>query len=239
MRPGGAPGWFARVREVLRSDDDPTPRERLDDRPDAASRAGVAIVLATVVLFSLLSVVAGGFVDLPLAGLAPLGVLCMLAVAAGSPAARHVSLLCLFTAAAYRMRGFGPHPFPLVSALVGYGVVVMITPTLRGRPGARGVRIAMREAPAARQTTQSIRMHAAPCKFKQVGNVKKKKRADDRRIGVRCSEATSDERDFRVSGNMPLSANRATVIHPVNQPVEHRNQYDPTSHGCHRREFEL
>lgn len=43
---------------------------------------------------------------------------------------------------------------------------------------------------------------------------RKKNRADDRRIGIRCSEAASGGGDLRISGTLPPGASRATVIHP-------------------------
>jgi membrane protease YdiL (CAAX protease family) len=59
------------------------------------------------------------------------GLLVLLAAMASSAAALHVTIFCILVVLSYRTPGMGIHPFPLVAALAGYGVVVLATAELR------------------------------------------------------------------------------------------------------------
>jgi len=122
-----------RDRSTLADERGRTPVERLAGEPEPTSRAGAAIVVATLVGFAAVGVTADGFTRLGWPPVAAAAVLHLLARRAGSPPAVHTTLLVVLAGLAALTRGFGAHPFPLAGALCAYAFLVVTTtsPLLR------------------------------------------------------------------------------------------------------------
>lgn len=124
---------FLRLRPGLTipSAVDSTPRERLAHPPERASARATGVVLVTVALFVLVGLSPEGVVDLPAAGVAAFAGLVLIAAWTHSPAALHVAIFSLLNALAYRTPELGTHPFPLLNALLAYGLIVLSSRRLR------------------------------------------------------------------------------------------------------------
>lgn len=116
---------------MVSADGDSTPPDRLIPAIPRSSRPAAAIILACVALYSLAGFLPGGFFGAPLWLVGALGLLVGLATAIRSAAAAHATIFSVLVMIAYRTPGMGIHPFPLLTALAGYGLVVLITPQLR------------------------------------------------------------------------------------------------------------
>jgi membrane protease YdiL (CAAX protease family) len=119
------------LRTTISRDGDLTPSERLIPPIPRTSPPAAGVILACVGIFSVAGLSQSGFSDVSLWVVAALGVLVLAAALTGSAAALHITIFCFFVMLSYRTPGMGIHPFPLVSALAGYGVVVLGTPRLR------------------------------------------------------------------------------------------------------------
>jgi membrane protease YdiL (CAAX protease family) len=110
---------------------DTTPPERRIPPASQASAPATAIILVSVGVFVLGGVLQGDFYRIPLWALGTFVVLTLCAAMTSSTAALHVTVFCSLVVFAYRSPGMAMHPFPLMVALGGYGVVVVATARLR------------------------------------------------------------------------------------------------------------
>jgi membrane protease YdiL (CAAX protease family) len=110
---------------------DTTPPERLIPPTSRAATPAAAIILVSVGVFSLAGVLRGDFSRIPVWALGTFVVLTLCAAMTTSTAALHVTVFCSLVAFAYRSPGMAMHPFPLIVALGGYGIVVLATARLR------------------------------------------------------------------------------------------------------------
>jgi uncharacterized protein len=119
------------LRAAMSLDGDLTPVERLIPPIPRTSTPAAGIILACVGVFALAGLSKNGFFGVPLWVLPALGLLVLLAVMTSSAAAVHVTVFSILVVLSYRSPGMGIHPFPLVVALAGYGIVVLAVAKLR------------------------------------------------------------------------------------------------------------
>jgi membrane protease YdiL (CAAX protease family) len=120
-------GW---VQSAMSRDRDSTPLDRLIPPIPRTSTIGACVILICVGVFAFAGLSQGGFFGVGLWVPLALGILVVLAAVTRSAAALHVTIFCVLVVLSYRTPGMGMHPFPLVAALAGYGLVVLATPWL-------------------------------------------------------------------------------------------------------------
>jgi membrane protease YdiL (CAAX protease family) len=119
------------LRTIISFEGDSTPRERLIPPIPRASPLAAGIILACVGVFLVATLSGDGSIGVRLWEVGTLGALTLLAALISSAAALHVSIFSVLVVVSSGTSGMGMHPFPLLFALAGYGLVVVATPQLR------------------------------------------------------------------------------------------------------------
>jgi uncharacterized protein len=119
------------LRTIVSFEGDSTPRERLTPEIPRTSRLAAGVILACVGVFLLATLSSDGSIGVRLWEVGTLGALALLAALISSAAALHVSIFSILVVLSSGTSGMGMHPFPLLFALAGYGLVVVVTPELR------------------------------------------------------------------------------------------------------------
>jgi membrane protease YdiL (CAAX protease family) len=99
--------------------------------PAKAPPLAAAAILLAVGLFSVFGLASNGTFKRPAPMIAAFIGLMLLAGWRRWPEALHVTIFLSLAALAYRTPELGPHPFPLLNALLGYGLIVLSSRRLR------------------------------------------------------------------------------------------------------------